>query len=66
MVYDDGIPTHPFTVGVTEIVAEMGDEPEFVAAKPGIFPVPFAPNPIAVFEFVQVNDPPEGDETKLV
>jgi D-ribose pyranose/furanose isomerase RbsD len=40
-------------VGVTTIVANIGDVPAFVAINAGIFPVPEAAKPIAVLLFVQ-------------
>jgi len=54
------------TEGVTVIVADIGIVPVFEALKPGIFPEPLAPIPMAVFEFVQVKVPPVGVLTKLV
>ena len=66
MVYDDGIPTHPFTVGVTEIVAVMGDEPELAAVKAGRLPLPEgAVKPIAGFELVQTKEANNGSEEKV-
>ena len=38
----------------------------FVAINVGMFPVPFAANPIAVFELVQAKVPPAGLLTKFV
>ena len=48
-----GAPVHPFKVGVTVMVPDIGVTPVFVAVKAGVFPVPLAPRPIAVFVFVQ-------------
>ena len=52
-------PTQPFKVavtidGVTIIVPEIGVVPVLVAVKLGTLPLPPEPNPIAVFELVQV------------
>ena len=55
-----------FTVGVTVIVAIIALVPVFVAVNDGTFPVPLATKPIAVLEFVQVNEPPAGELTKFV
>ena len=49
-----GVPEQVPDVGVTVIVPEIGVEPVFVPTKEGISPVPFAPNPIDVLEFVQL------------
>ena len=46
IVNDNGVPTHPFAVGVTVIVAMTGVVPALVAVKDGIFPVPLAASPI--------------------
>ena len=46
IVNDNGVPTHPFAVGVTVIVATTGAVPPFVAVKDGIFPVPLTARPI--------------------
>ena len=54
IVYRKGFPAHPFRNGVTRMVAVTGDVPLFVAVNPGRFPLPPAPRPIDVFEFVQV------------
>ena len=54
MVNVSAIPTHPLAVGTTLIVAVIGALVVFVAVKPGIFPVPFAANPMTGFEFVHV------------
>ena len=57
MVKDCGAPEQPL-IGVTVIVAVIGDDAAFVNVKFEIFPVPFAAKPIAVFEFVHVNVAP--------
>ena len=41
--------------GVTVITPEIGPEPAFVAVNPDVFPTPFAPKPMVVFVFVQLN-----------
>ena len=60
------MPRHPLTVGVTVMVAVIGEDVRLVAVNPGIFPVPLAPNPIEVLEFVQEKLPPVGTLTKFV
>ena len=40
---------------MTVIVAVIGVVPGFVAVNAGIFPLPFAPSPMAVLLFVHVN-----------
>ena len=58
MVNVIGAPEHdtlPFVyLGVMVIVELIGVLPVLVVTKDGIFPVPFAANPIAVFELVQL------------
>ena len=41
-------------VGITVIVPVIGELVVFNPVKPGTCPVPLAPKPIVVFEFVQV------------
>jgi hypothetical protein len=53
-----GVPGHPFAVGVMVMVAVMGTFPLFMAVKPGIFPVPDAPSPMAGLLFTQVKEVP--------
>ena len=65
MVYAFGVPRQPATVGVTVMVAVMAAPPKFVPVNAGVFPTPDAANPIAVFEFVQVNVPPAGVLVKV-
>jgi hypothetical protein len=48
-----GVPTQPFAVGVTVIVAVTGLALPFVAVKAGILPVPLAAKPMLVVLFVQ-------------
>jgi hypothetical protein len=62
----DGIPVHPFAVGITVIVAVIGEVVAFVAVNEGIFPAPLAARPIAVLLFVQVNVVPLTGPDKLV
>jgi hypothetical protein len=59
-------PVHPFAVGVTVIVAVIGDVVAFVAVNEGILPEPFAPRPIAVFHVVHVNVVPLTGPDKFV
>lgn len=40
--------------GVTETVPVMVAEPGLVAVNTGMFPLPFAPSPMAVLLFVQL------------
>jgi hypothetical protein len=46
IVNDSGVPTHPFAVGVTVIVAVTVVMPLLVAVKDGIFPVPLPASPM--------------------
>jgi len=66
IVYVDGVPVHPLTVGVTVIVLLMADDPVFEAVNDGTLPVPLETSPILVFEFVHENDPPVGVLVKFV
>ena len=56
-----GVPWHPLAVGVTVIVAVMGEFVELVVVKEGTDegPVPLAASPIAVLSFVQVKVVPD-------
>jgi len=54
IVYADGVPVQLFTVGVTVMVAMMGEVPVLVAVNEGIFPVPLKASPNAEFELVHV------------
>jgi hypothetical protein len=50
-----GVPVHPFPVeGVTVMVAVVALVKLFTVTNDGIFPVPFAPKPMAVLLFVQL------------
>jgi hypothetical protein len=55
-----------FTVGVTEIVAMIGEAVEFNAVKAGMSPEPLAAKPIAVLSLVHVKVPPTGVLIKFV
>jgi hypothetical protein len=44
----DGVPVHPFAIGVTVIVAAIGDVPVLLAVYAGIFPVPLDPKPTLI------------------
>ena len=59
MVYEIGVPTQltpPLVyVGVTVMVAVMGDAPALVAVNDGTFPAPLAARPMAVLLFAQLN-----------
>jgi hypothetical protein len=48
------VPTQPFAVGVTVMVAIMGFDVAFIAEKAAILPVPLAAKPMLVVLFVQV------------
>ncbi len=60
ITYVSVTPIQPFNVGVTTIEPVSTVDPALVAVKLGWFPVPDAPNPIAVFEFVQPKVAPAG------
>ena len=51
----DGGPVQPFAVGVTVIVAVIGEVVALVAVNEGILPEPLAARPIDVLLFVHVN-----------
>jgi hypothetical protein len=65
IVYVLGVPVHPFSVGVTVIVAETGEAVLLTAVKLGTLLLPAAASPIDVFEFVQVYVAPAGRLLKL-
>ena len=48
-----GMPTQPFAVGVTVIVAVTGALPVLVAVKEAMFPLPAAAKPMEVVLLVQ-------------
>jgi hypothetical protein len=66
IVNDNGVPVHPFALGVTVIVAMTGALLEFVAVKEGIFPFPLAASPIAGLLFVQAKVVPATGLPKLI
>ena len=56
IVYDEGVPSHPFAVGKMVTVDVIVALVELVAVKDGmLFPEPLAASPIAVLLLVQVN-----------
>ena len=57
---------HPFAVGVTVMVAVMGEVVALLAVNDGILPEPPAARPIAVLLFVQLNVVPLTDPDKFV
>lgn len=61
-----GVPVHPFAVGVTVIVAAMGDVDAFAVVNAGILPEPLAARPIAVLLFVHANVVPLTGPDKFV
>lgn len=66
IVYVDGVPAQPFTLGVTVIVDVTGDDVALAAVKLCTFPVPLASErPIVVLELVQLKVAPEGALVKL-
>jgi hypothetical protein len=54
IVYVDGLPIQVLSVGVTVIVPDNAEAPEFAAVKEGTFPVPDPESPMPVSEFVQL------------
>ena len=62
----EGVPVHPFAVGVTVIVAVIGEVVAFVAVNEGTLPEPLAARPIAVLLFVQMNVVPLTVPDKVV
>ena len=61
-----GAPVQPFAVGVTVIVAAIGEVVALVAVNEGILPEPLAARPIDVLLFVHVNVVPLTGPEKLV
>ena len=51
----EGVPVHPFAVGVTVIVAVVGEVVALVAVNAGMLPEPLAASPILVLLLVHVN-----------
>ena len=70
MVKITGFPVHtspPFEKeGVTVMVAVTGDVPAQTAVNELMFPVPLAPNPMEVFELVQLYTVPLTVPVKLI
>ena len=66
MVNVDPVPVHPLAVGVTVIVAVIGEVVASVAMNEGILPEPLAASPIAVLLFVHVNVVPLTGPDKFV
>lgn len=60
MVYEEGVPVHPFAVGVTVMVPLMEAPVPLVPVNEGWFPVPLAPSPMAVLLLVHAKVPPAG------
>ena len=58
-------PAHPPLSAITEIVAEMGLVPLFVAVNEGKLPDPFDASPTAVLLLVQLKVAPAGVELKV-
>lgn len=57
---------HPFAVGVTVIIAVIGNAVALVAVNEGISPDPLARRPTAVLLFVHVNVVPLTGPDKFV
>jgi hypothetical protein len=68
IIYDEGVPVHPFAVGVMVTVDNNVELVELVAVKEGILlPDPLAANPMAVLLLVQVNVVPDtGPEIGVI
>ena len=58
MIVKFALPIHPSADDLTATVALTALGFEFVAIKPGMLPEPFAPRPIVVLSFVQLNVAP--------
>jgi hypothetical protein len=54
-----GVPVQPLAIGVTVIVAEIGEDVAFVSVNEGIAPAPLAVRPIAILLLVQPKVLPE-------
>jgi hypothetical protein len=63
---DTGTPVQPFKTGVMVIVAVIAAPLVLVAANEGMSPLPAAASPIAVFEFVQEKEAPDGLLVRLI
>jgi hypothetical protein len=61
-----GMPTQPFAVGVTVIIAIIGFEVALTAEKAAILPVPLPARPMLVVLFTQLYVVPETPEPPKV
>ena len=59
-------PLQPFAIGVTEMIARIGDEVLFIPVNDGMFPVPLAARPIEGLSFVQLYVVPAIVPEKLI
>jgi hypothetical protein len=66
IVNENGVPVQLLAEGVIVIVAVMLVVPALVAVKEGIFPVPFAANPIPGVSFTQEKVVPETGPVKNI
>jgi hypothetical protein len=66
MVNVVGVPAHPFAVGITVIVAVIGEVAALTVVNEGTLPEPLAASPIAVLLFVHVNVVPLTGPDKFV
>ena len=63
----EGVPIHPFAVGVIVIVAVIGEVVALVAVNAGMLPEPLAASPILVLLLVHVNVVPvTGPDTFVI
>ena len=62
----EGVPIHPFAVGVIVIVAVIGEVVALVAVNAGMLPEPLAASPILVLLLVHVNVVPLTGPDKFV
>jgi len=62
----DGVPVHPFAVGVTVIVLVIGEVVALVAVNDGILFEPLAARPIAGLLLIHVNVVPLTGPDKFV
>ena len=61
-----GVPVQPLAVGVTVIVAVIGDEVALVAVNEAMLPAPLAAKPIAGLLLVQLNVVPATAPVKVI
>jgi len=66
MVNVVGVPAHPFAIGVTVMVAVIGEVAPLTVVNEGTLPEPLAASPIAVLLFVHVNVVPLTGPDKFV